>query len=60
MGLREAPWGVQGLLVEQKACVCVCVGGCLSKEFFPKREKKTMLPELFDLGLTGNFPQTIC
>lgn len=57
MGLREAPWGVQGLLVEQKACVWV--GGCLSKEFFPKREKKTMLQELFDLGLTGNFPQTI-
>lgn len=57
MGLREAPWGVQGLLVEQKACMCVW--GYLSKEFFPKREKKTMLPELFDLGLTGNFPQTI-
>eukprot|EP00070_Physeter_catodon_P022709 XP_023984888.1 tyrosine--tRNA ligase, mitochondrial isoform X3 [Physeter catodon] len=52
VGLREAHSGAQGLLAMQKA-------RGLFKEFFPERGTKTELPELFDRGTAGNFPQTI-
>ncbi|KAB0399074.1 hypothetical protein E2I00_011877, partial [Balaenoptera physalus] len=52
LGLREAHSGAQGLLAMQKA-------RGLFKEFFPERGTKTELPELFDRGTAGNFPQTI-
>ncbi|XP_067552226.1 tyrosine--tRNA ligase, mitochondrial isoform X2 [Pseudorca crassidens] len=52
LGLREAHSGAQGLLAMQKA-------RGLFKEFFPERGTKTELPELFDRGTAGSFPQTI-
>ncbi|XP_007452258.1 PREDICTED: tyrosine--tRNA ligase, mitochondrial [Lipotes vexillifer] len=52
LGLREAHSGAQGFLAMQKA-------RGLFKEFFPERGTKTELPELFDRGTAGSFPQTI-
>ncbi|XP_024431652.2 tyrosine--tRNA ligase, mitochondrial [Desmodus rotundus] len=52
LGLREAHSGIKGLLAVQKA-------RGLFKEFFPEKGTKTELPELFDGGRAGNFPQTI-
>nr|XP_058936866.1 tyrosine--tRNA ligase, mitochondrial isoform X2 [Kogia breviceps] len=52
LGLREAHSGAQELLAMQKA-------RGLFKEFFPERGTKTELPELFDRGTAGNFPQTV-
>ncbi|KAF4022671.1 hypothetical protein G4228_014490 [Cervus hanglu yarkandensis] len=52
LGLREAHSAAQGLLAVQKA-------RGLFKEFFPERGTKTELPELFDRGTGGKFPQTI-
>ncbi|XP_070645918.1 tyrosine--tRNA ligase, mitochondrial isoform X2 [Bos indicus] len=52
LGLREAHSAAQGLLAVQKA-------RGLFKEFFPEKGTKTELPELFDRGTGGKFPQTI-
>ncbi|KAM9671763.1 tyrosine--tRNA ligase, mitochondrial [Trichechus inunguis] len=52
MGLRKAHSGPQGLLATQKK-------RGLFKEFFPDKITETELPELFDRGTAGNFPQTI-
>ncbi|XP_019481242.1 PREDICTED: tyrosine--tRNA ligase, mitochondrial [Hipposideros armiger] len=52
LGLREAHSGAQGLLAMQKA-------RGLFKEFFPETGTKIELPELFDRGTAGKFPQTI-
>ncbi|XP_012496461.1 PREDICTED: tyrosine--tRNA ligase, mitochondrial [Propithecus coquereli] len=52
LGIRKAHSGAQGLLAAQKA-------RGLFKDFFPEKGTKIELPELFDRGLAGNFPQTI-
>ncbi|XP_053412922.1 tyrosine--tRNA ligase, mitochondrial isoform X2 [Nycticebus coucang] len=52
LGLRKAHSDVRGLLAAQNA-------RGLFKDFFPERGTKIELPELFDRGTSGNFPQTI-
>uniref|UniRef100_A0A8C8ZS44 Tyrosine--tRNA ligase n=1 Tax=Prolemur simus TaxID=1328070 RepID=A0A8C8ZS44_PROSS len=52
LGSREAHSGAQGLLAAQKA-------RGLFKDFFPETGTKVELPELFDRGSAGSFPQTI-
>ncbi|XP_045410001.1 tyrosine--tRNA ligase, mitochondrial isoform X2 [Lemur catta] len=52
LGSRKAHSRAQGLLAAQKA-------RGLFKDFFPETGTKLELPELFDRGSAGSFPQTI-